>query len=509
MKIIPYPEKIHIRDGVTVFSASTNVSALNDIEQKILHFIDFDADGATNSVNVEIVDIKEDYILLIDGNFNIKASSDQGVFHAVQTLKQLIFEHYQDGTSAISNCKIYDKARYQHRGFMMDVSRHFYSIEFLKKIIDLMAQIKMNVLHLHLSDNQGYRLESEVFPKLNSIGSKRKGTRGDGKPVEGFYTKAQIADLIEYAEQRYITIVPEIDVPGHTIDLIASYPELSCLDEPQEVEEYFHIDKNVLCVSKESTYDFVFKLLDEVMDMFKSKRIHIGADEVCKTNWIECPSCRKLKEEKGFENYEKLQGYFVNRVAEYIVSKGRQPVVWNEALDSGLLTDEALVQFWFDGAGSKVIKKAISDGREMIVSKNTHLYFDYPHSVTSLKKVYSFDPDTMFGRNSEKPNVLGIESPLWTEFVATETKAFKFLIPRLFAVAEVAWSKAEKNYQKFEKRVLNLQSICIAEDYPITTVARSNPGLLAKALGSIWFSLIHVDKNLSKTAKNAKNMKGL
>lgn len=490
MKIIPKPLRIIKNPGGFSFNANTQISGAGEFLKNELFFLDFET-AEKNEIKFEKTDLAGlEYTLAVDKQkIVIKGGTDTAFLHASMSLKQLIFEYYSEGISHIPCCVIEDKPRFEHRGYMLDFSRHFFGVETVEKIVDMMALCKMNVLHMHLSDNQGFRVESEKYPKLNEIGSYRAGTRGDGVPYGGYFKKDEIRGIIAYCAERGIEVVPEIDLPGHTMEILASYPEFGCDGEKVEVSQYFYIDDRVLCVGKPAVYDFVFNLLDEMCELFPSPRFHIGGDEVPKTRWAECEDCNRLLKEKGFGDYEHLQGYFTNEVVKHLKKNGKTAIVWNEALDSGMLDDSAAVQYWNDGKTAEHVRSALENGRKTIVSKVFKYYFDYPFGLTSLKQTYMFEPTELNISDEAKKNIIGVEAPLWTEFVPDERDVFYKTFPRLFAVAETGWSEAEKDYADFEDRIYNILGIMQAYGFDFATVKQSNPPLLSakaqavKALG--------------------------
>lgn len=502
MKIIPRPSKIKLDKGKFTYSASTALINCSDIIKDELNFLDFEK-GEPNEIEFLIEECGWDYAIEIGEKIRVAAPSEEGHFHAAMTLKQLIFDGYADGASQLNRCRICDSARYPYRGFMLDVSRHFFGTDALKRIADMLALCKMNVLHLHLSDNQGFRIQSDVFPELNRIGSRRGGTRGDGKPVEGYYTKEEITDFVDYCAKRFIEVIPEIDLPGHTVDFLASYPELGCKNEAVEVSEYFYIDDKILCAGNGHTYDFVFSLLDEIAPLFKSRYFHIGGDEVPKTQWDSCEKCKDKIVSEGLKNSEQLQGYFTNRVIKHLKTLDKVPIVWNEALNSDMLDKSAVVQYWNDGRKSKHIVKALSEGRRIIVSKVFKYYLDYCYGLTSLADCYDFEPSSVAEDEREETNILGVEAPLWTEQISTEKKLFEQAFPRLFAVAESGWSDSCKDYGDFAERLDNLLGIMLAYDLPFTTERDSNPNPVKGALQAIRFFKGFTDmQSVRATIKN-------
>lgn len=506
MKILPKPYSIRLESGQTRFSASTVVVA-NDLIKKELFFLDFES-GEKNEVRFEIAPTEYDYELVVDGDVKVVSSTDEGLFHGAMSLKQLIFDGYKDGVSYIDNCVVKDKPRFEYRGFMLDVVRHFFGKDVILGLIDSLALIKVNKFHLHLSDNQGYRLESKVFPVLNEKGNMRKGTRGDGVPVGGYLSQDDVREIVRYAEERYIEIIPEIDLPGHTLALLAAMPELGCTGEQYEVAERFGIDDRIMCAGREENYDFLEKLLAEVTALFPSKYFHLGGDEVPKTHWENCEKCKAKLKSEGLKNFEELQGYFTNRVINILKSRGKTPIVWNEAIYSGTLDESATCQYWSDGKRAERVVRAARAGRKVIVSKCLPYYLDYTYGVNSVKDTYKYNPAELFDDEAKK-NIAGVECPLWTEYVPTVDKLYFQAFPRVIAVAESGWYDGDKDYADFEERLLNVLGIMQADDKGYAELKDANPNPFKGAWSTIKFGLNALDVIAIKSAINAmKAQKG-
>jgi len=381
---------------------------------------------------------------------------------AAATVRQLL----EENGGRIPRCSIEDGPRFGWRGVCMDVCRHFFPAETLRKLIDVMALYKYNRLHLHLSDDQGFRFGSERFPLLAAVGSQRKSTlvkRGagavqDGAPHGGYYTKDELRDLVRYAKARGIEIVPEIDVPGHALAMLAAYPELMCFPEPVEVATSFGVSdfsRKLLCAGSERVYEFLFSLLDELTEVFPFGYVHLGGDEAVKTEWARCPRCRAAIKEHGLGGGRELQGWMLSRLSRHLEARGRRAIVWNDGL-SGALDRNVVCQYWtpFFIENKRRAVRWVNDGGEMIWSGFLHVYFDYPYAVTPLKKTYRSEPvprGILPGRSS---GVLGAECAAWTEWIDTEEKLFFNLLPRLAAAAEAMWSpKAKREYRGFLSRL--------------------------------------------------------
>ncbi len=392
---------------------------------------------------------------------NISAITPAGVFYGIQTLLQILPPEIESSNAtnlvwAILCVKIEDYPRFPWRGFMLDESRHFFGKDVVKKLLDQMARLKFNKFHWHLTDDQGWRIEIKKYPLLTEIGSKRKGTitpqnRLDGIPVSGFYSQNDLKEIIDYAAERFITIIPEIDVPGHTTAFIASYPELSCTGGPFEVSTHFGIHREVLCIGKEKTFQVVQDIFDEIIEIFPSEIIHTGGDETPTRRWKRCPDCQTRLNKEGLEKLGDLQVYFTNRIADYLSSQGCRLMGWNEILNEKL-SKNAVCQYWF-GQILEVIDH-IRNGRDVIMSEMTAVYLNYPYKITPLIKTYQYDPIPNDLEEKYHQYILGIEACLWAEFVKDRKRLEWQVFPRLIAVAETGWTpKKKKNFNSFEKRL--------------------------------------------------------
>ncbi len=446
-----------ILDPATGFNIPIEDSIKSKSEENI---IILSLDSKQKTIN------QEDYILKItQQGINISAHASIGIFYGIQSLRQLLSEKIEapkfvgDINWTIPCIEIRDYPRFKWRGFMLDVGRHFFGKEVIMQILDVMALLKMNVFHWHLTEDQGWRIEIKKYPKLISIGSKRKETQiggfssfgTDGIPHEGYYTQEDIREIISYATKRFINIIPEIEMPGHTKSALASYPELSCTGGPFEVSPLFGIHKDVYCAGKESVFNFLQDVLNEVMELFPSEIIHIGGDEVPKDRWKECTDCQNRIKNEGLKDENDLQVYFINRIAEYISSHGRRVIGWNEILHDDL-EKNVIGQYW---SGLKsIIREHLRNGRNFVMSNVSHLYLDYSYEAISLSKCYAFDPILRKLEEQFHQNILGIEAPMWTEWPQNSEWLYRFIFPRLIAVAETCWTpKENKNFESFKNRL--------------------------------------------------------
>lgn len=437
---------------------------LEDAREGVLAMLGLGAENPSNAGAV--IWFRQDASLLpgqyrIDADqteVSVEAGDCAGAVYAAATIAQLCAEY----GGAMPCGETEDAPASAWRGFLIDVCRHFFPLQTLKTLVDLMAYYKYNRLHLHLSEDQGFRFESERFPLLNSVGSyrnstfvKRGGVAGqDGIPYGGYYTKAELRELVRYARARGIEIVSEIDMPGHALAMIAAYPDLACVSEPVEVATRFGVtdfSKKLLCAGREETYAFLFALLDEVMDVFPFDHVHIGGDEALKDEWKRCARCQGVMRENGIKNEHALQGYFLNRVIAYLASRGKTAIVWNDgACDS--LDPRAVVQYWtpLTRRGPGQIARHVNAGGKAILSPVTRLYFDYPYAATPLIRTYGFSPTLRGIRKDRADGILGQEAALWTEWIDTDEKLFFNTLPRLAAAAETGWSGRRKpRYDRF------------------------------------------------------------
>lgn len=393
---------------------------------------------------------EEGYAIRIDDQgVTVTAKTACGFYYAEQTLKQL-------KTGAELPClQIVDRPAYAYRGFLIDSARHMQSVDELKKLVDAAALFKFNVMHWHLSDDQGFRIESERFPQLNAVGSYRASSDFGGEHLNvrygGYYTKAEIRDLVAYCAERHIEVIPELDMPGHATALIASYPALSCRRLAIPLETKQGIFNNLLCAGNEDTFTFLFELLDEIGELFPSKYVHLGGDEAPKTYWEQCPKCRAKKAELGLNDFEELQGWFTNRLIAHLAEKGKTAIVWNESLNGGNLDDSAIVQMWMDRRGKSAVWA--NRGNSVIACPFASYYCDYPYSMTPVHKTYDFDPVFKGVAPIMRKHVIGVTVPIWTEYISDFDRLCYLAFPRFAAVAERGWTKTENlNYESFRRR---------------------------------------------------------
>jgi len=411
-------------------------------------------------------------------NIIMEAQAPSGFFYALQTLYQLMpAEIYAQSKISVKNWKtpcvlISESPRFAYRGLHLDVVRHFFSVEFIKKYINAMAIHKLNSFHWHLTDDQGWRIEIKKYPRLTEVASRRDETlighyyenfpqQFDGKPYGGFYTQEDAKEIVAYAKERFITVIPEIELPGHAQAAIAAYPYLSCTqDSTIKVATKWGVFKDVYC-SRETTFTFLEDVLTEVMAIFPSNYIHIGGDESPKDRWKNCPHCQALIKSKNLKDEHELQSYFVQRIEQFVNSKGRKIIGWDEILEGGLAPN-ATVMSW---RGIKGGIAAAQAGHDVIMTPGDHCYFDYYQSdpitepttiggYTPLSKVYSYEPIPSELTKEESKHILGAQANVWTEYMPTSESVEYMAFPRLSAMAEVVWgSKENRNWDSFRKRM--------------------------------------------------------
>lgn len=439
LNLIPAPRgSVHMQEGSVKLPETVTVS-LGDFAPWCLEAFAARLDGHVETaengfITLKKADIaKEGYKLTVtkDG-ITVEAADENGAVWALTTVTELTAEG-----EALPIVTIEDAPHYGHRGLSLDCSRHFFTADEVKKVIDQMTRVKLNVLHWHLVDDQGWRIECKTLPLLHET----TGT---------YYTQEEIRSVIEYARVRGMEIIPEIDMPGHTRSMITAYPHLSCFGEKTELCQFGGIFEKILCPGKDETFEFIEKLLTEVCALFPDDRFHIGGDEAPKTEWKKCPHCKARMEALGLTDYEDLQGYFTKRVVAILKKHGKRAVCWNDVLESKDVDTENIIQYW-TAQHEAPVPAFIERGGKVIFSNMSALYFDYPHGINSLNKVYHYQPVVMGKSYADSPNMLGYEAALWSEQVETPEHLEELLFPRLYAVSEIAWNEAG-DYADFEHR---------------------------------------------------------
>jgi len=378
----------------------------------------------------------------------VMAREPAGLFYGIQTLKQLI---PADGSGKIPCLDMTDFPAFGWRGLMLDCSRTFLPKEYILKSIDRLAAIKMNVLHLHLTDDQGWRIEIKKYPELTRISSKFD-PRYPGE-VNGFYTQDDIREIVAYAAKNFITVVPEIEMPGHSTEIFAAYPELSCSGKMSVIFPFFKgpaVTEDILCAGNDQVFAFMEGVLSEVMALFTSEYIHVGGDEAPKTAWIKCPKCQSRIKAEGLKDEAELQSYLIRRIEKFINSKGRKLIGWDEILEGGLAENAAVMSWRGEQGGIEAARQ----GHSVVMSPTSHCYFDYSYETTSTKKVYSYDPVPKELTGDPSKCILGAQANMWTHIARTEPAIDAQIFPRLYALAEVLWTNpAVRDYADLERRI--------------------------------------------------------
>jgi hexosaminidase len=399
----------------------------------------------------------------------IESPTDAGLFYGTRTLMQMLTPPLKDGKVAIPAVTIDDFPRFVWRGMHLDVCRHFFPVEFVKKYIDFIAMYKMNTFHWHLTDDQGWRIEIKKYPKLTEVGAWRSGSmvgpfsmqQYDTIRYGGYYTQEQIKDVVRYAAKRHVTVVPEIEMPGHSLAALASYPELSCTGGPFEVGKAWGVFEDVFC-PKETTFTFLENVLTEVMALFPGKYIHVGGDECPKVRWKKCEHCQSLIKQLKLKDEHELQSYFIRRIEKLLNANGRKLIGWDEILEGGLAPN-ATVMSWrgIDGGIAAAKSKHFA-----VMSPGSHCYFDYyqgnpmyePLAIggyTTVEKVYSYEPVPDVLKPSQRKYILGAQGNVWAEYITTPEHVEYMAIPRMAALAEAVWSpKVKRSYDEFQQRLM-------------------------------------------------------
>ena len=490
ISIIPKPARVEIRTGAFVIDAQTSVvveessAPLEPVAQFLAATLRVStgfalpvvrsADPAKAQDAIVFAPAApgpetegESYRLVVERDrVQIASGGPAGAFYAVQTLLQLLPSECEYGTAVygirwrVPCVLIEDRPRFRWRGMHLDVGRHFFPKQFVERYIDLIARYKMNIFHWHLTEDQGWRIEIKKYPRLTDVGSWRKETLGDGRPYGGFYSQDDIREVVAYARERFVTIVPEIEMPGHCTAALAAYPELSCTGGPFSVAPGWHVFKDVYCAGNDRTFEFLQDVLTEVIALFPGPYIHIGGDEVPKDRWRECPRCQKRIKDEHLANEHELQSYFIKRIEKFVNEKGKRLVGWDEILEGGLAPN-ATVMSWRGVQGGI---DAASSGHDVVMTPTSDCYFDYAQGLSGepesffgylpLERVYSYEPVPAALSSDASRHVLGAQGNVWTEYIASDRHVEYMAFPRACALAEVVWSRPEgREYQEFLSRL--------------------------------------------------------
>ncbi len=483
ISIVPKPNSLQVNKGQFQLNAKTvfvieqeelrNVIAFFQSKMKTSTGFDLavkkEAESAiTVRLNRELKTGEEGYTLKASTKgVLVEGKSFKGVFYGLQTLLQLFpaeiesTELVEDINWSIPAVEINDEPRFKWRGMHLDVCRHFVPVENIKKHLDMMAMFKMNTFHWHLTEDQGWRIEIKKYPLLAEIGSKRK--EGEGHEYGGFYTHEQVKDIVAYAADRMIDVVPEIELPGHALAALTAYPEYSCTGGPFKVRKIWGVEADVYCAGKEETFKFLEDIIEEVVELFPSPYFHIGGDECPKSRWEECPLCQKRMEKEGLADEHELQSYFVKRIEKILVSHGKKMIGWDEILEGGL-AESAAVMSW---RGEKGGIEAATHGHDVVMTPGNWCYLDHyqgnnevePVAIggyTTLEESYSYEPVPEKLDSKMAKHVLGTQGNVWSEYMYTQELIEYRVYPRIIALAEVNWTqKGLKNYEDFLKRMDN------------------------------------------------------
>ena len=444
---------------------------------------------------------EEEYDLNVTpSQIKITASSEAGAFYAIQSLRQLALLDTLKGVTCVKipALFIHDEPRFAYRGFMLDCSRHFSSVAMIKRQLDMMALFKLNRFHWHFTDDQGWRIEIKKYPKLAEVGSIREkvalnlvGYYEGLEPYDNheygrgkYYTQEDAKEIVEYANKLHITVVPEIEMPGHLVAAIASYPEISCKGEATKVWSRYGVSKTIGCCGGEELYKFIYDIIDELVEVFPGPYFHIGGDEVPKDAWKLCPKCQAKIKELGLKCENDLQGYFNNQVLAYLNKKGKTMVAWNEAIEASNLDGNTLIQYWIGDLRENGVLDWLGKGNNIVISSHDHLYMNHLYCQKDLPTFYSVDLDLLGIDEKYENQIKGIEAPVWTEYIRNRRKMEFNLYPRLMAISEINWTKKElKDYNDFEKRVINFGPMLDAHDiiYPPKYIFNPKNKIVPKA----------------------------
>jgi len=505
LPIIPYPQQVVFLDGQFMWTSDVQFHsslAINEIRLFLEKLPDTIQPNQYPPAGVSCLQIMLDHQIksesyelkiLSDQTIHITAGDLKGVFYAFQSLLQLILGNYQPGMeSVLIPCiHISDEPRFSWRGFMLDESRHFQGMQTVKDLLDWMSYFKLNVFHWHLTEDQGWRIEIKKYPRLVEIGASRSASQTSGflgkqlnnTPHSGFYTQAEIKEIVSYAAARHIQIVPEIEMPGHSMAALAAYPQLGCTGGPYQVSPHWGIHAEIMCPGKSWTTSFLQDVLTEIVALFPGQYIHTGGDEAPKKRWKKCPDCQGLAREAGVKRINDLQTILTNRIAQFLRENGHTLIGWNEMLAADL-DSNAVVQYWV--GREKTVLSHIRAGRKAILSNFSAYYLDHSYAHSSLDKVYRYEPVFKELEPEFQSNILGIEAPLWTEFVPTRVRLEWQVFPRLLAIAETAWLQPEKkDLKQFHQRLPALLNQLELHNIGYAQYAKVNPPFSQQVFGAL------------------------
>lgn len=492
--VIPKPNSIQVVGGqyhtkaIKYLAIPTNVQGTEQLGRSFQSLLGLpelkikkikeNSSAQANSICLSLADRQKgpDYykIHIAKTGIWIQAGGPSGWFYALQTMHQIVElnESYKE-KSILPYCIIEDEPRFSYRGLHLDVSRHFYPVSFIKSYLDLMARFKYNTFHWHLTDDQGWRIEIKKFPKLIEVGSVREVTlidhsshypqKFDSVKYGGYYTQEQIKEIVSYAAERYITVIPEIEMPGHSTAALAAYPEFSCNGQARTVPGHWGVFNSGIYCTRDTSFWFLQGILEEVCQLFPGPYIHIGGDECPKDNWKQCDQCQSVKRRHNLKSEEELQSYFIRKISKFLKSKGKELIGWDEILEGGL-ADGATIMSWRGMEGGIAAAKM---RHPVIMCPGSHCYFDHYQSLnpyeplaiggfTSLEKTYSFEPVPASLKADEAKYIIGAQGNVWTEYIPSQQHVLYMAFPRAIALAEVNWSKRDdRNYADFLDRLQN------------------------------------------------------
>ena len=495
ISIIPQPLSLHEKSGNNKMLPTTRIvyqqgnidlkaigEQLSDQIKKTTGFqLKVTEAGAKPSKNEITLSLKngidslgnEGYTLSVGSeNIVVNGNKPAGVFYGTETIYQLLpveKSNIKNATSVlVPAVDIVDKPRFPWRGLMLDVGRYFYSVDFIKKYIDELAMHKMNTFHWHLTEDHGWRIEIKKYPRLTEVGAWRNGTQFDRfkdhinhNPHGGYYTQDQIREVVKYAQERYVNIVPEMEMPGHTLAVLVAYPELSCTGGPFKIPLNWGIQKDIYCAGNEKTFEFIEDVLTEIADLFPSTVIHIGGDEAPKDRWKACPKCQKRIKDEHLKDEHELQSYFIKRIEDFLKTKNKKIIGWDEILEGGLAPN-AMVMSWRGEEGGIAAAK---QHHEVVMTPSRYTYLDYyqgePYhepaaigGLLTLEKVYSYEPIPSVLTTKEATFIKGIQGNVWAEYIHSPEKAEYMAFPRAAAIAETGWSQPQnKDWESFKQRL--------------------------------------------------------
>ncbi len=515
--MIPEPKALRRQSGAYLLPANAGMKideAFLDTHAGIRSLLPMLAESGRAVCFEQDADLDEPCYRIVcdEAGARVRAAGPLGALYGAATLRQML----EDG--ALPFCTLEDTPAFSWRGLHLDVCRHFFPVSTVRSLVDLLALYKMNRLHLHLSDDQGFRVESERFPLLNAIGSWRRssavkrghGEEQDGLPHGGFYTKAELREMVDYAHARGVEIVPELDLPGHAGAILAAYPELACFPHPAEVQTRYGVrdfSAHILCAGNEAAFDFLFALIDEISELFPFSCFHIGGDEAVKTAWRQCPKCQARMRELGLKTERELQGWFSWRLMEHLKTLRKRAIVWNDGL-TPLLTLEAVCQHWTPPAieGDARTRAHLAAGGQAIMSGFRSLYFDYPYAMTPLEKTYRYHPWPKGLGAKERDGVLGVECCLWTEWIRDEEKLFYNLLPRLCAVSELGWRGTGGDYHGFTARLERQYALFAEMGLPYAAGKERADGPLSRLCTTRRFFFQDADIELRDEMKHGQSV---